>query len=503
MEDLVRKEPIGKGIVFQYAYYASLTLAGAAFYLYVTHVFPTSTVGSIALLLAIVGLFPAIFTLGLQYGWQHFVSYAIGRGDSDEIGRLIRQAIRTGLLLSLLGALSLLITARYISIFFFHTASYTTLVLLLALDIPSAIMITVLNAIMLGLQRFRTAGIIGMTYVVLVYGSAVILLNALHSIEAVPMGWGIGYFAGVLLYYSSLTRSGHKPEIQRREIGDIFKYSVPLYATGILSFGATYIDRLIVAFLKDLSSIGIYTLVLLIAGGIALLSAPIGGIIFSKFSEFFAKKDNEMIKEGVRLSVNASAILYVPAAIGLSALSVPILRILGGTPYESGSLPLIIIMVVNAVFIARGPFASALQGTRKTMIFVLSAALSLLSNLVISILLIPSMSLVGAAIGFSSVSAVSFGILCVFGWKAGVVKVDLRMLSRIWVASIVMGVLVYLFAYATGFMGALVPFYVITGLVAYIGMLRLTSAVSEADKQMLVNLIPRSLSPLRTFVELL
>lgn len=503
MEDLVRKESLGKGIVFQYGYYAALTLSGAAFYLYLTHVYPTSTVGSVALLLAIVGLIPAFFTLGLQYGWQHFVSYSIGRRDGDEISRLIRQATRIGALLSLAGALFLLLTARYISIFFFHTASYATLVLLMALDIPSAIMITILNAIMLGLQRFRTAGIIGMTYVVLVYGSAVFLLNALHSIEAVPLGWGVGYFVGVLLYYSSLTRGGHRSDVQKREMGDIFRYSFPLYLTGILSFGATYIDRFIVALLKDLSSIGIYTLVLLIASGVGLLSAPIGGIIFSKFSEFFAKKDNEMIKEGVRISVNAASILYVPAAIGLSAISVPILRILGGPAYVIGSLPMVIILIVNAVFIGRSSFGSALQGTRKTLVFVLSAGLALLSNLMISLLLIPGLSLVGAAIGFASVPVVNFVILLFFGLEADLVKVDLRMVSRIWISSIVMGVFVYLFAYSTGFYGVLIPLYVLTGLVAYIGMLKLTSAVSEADKLMLVNLIPGSLSPLRTLVDML
>lgn len=503
MEDIVRKESIGRGIVFQYAYYAAMTLAGAAFYLYVTHVFPTSTVGSIALLLAIVGLFPAFFTLGLQYGWQHFVSYAIGRGDREEIGRLIRQAIRTGLMLALVAVLFLIATAHYISILFFHTASYTTLIMLLALDIPSAIIISILNGIMMGLQRFRISGIIGMTYVVLVYGSAVVLLNTMHSLDAVPIGWGIGYFAGVVLYYITLIRLAAKHTGNRRELGDIFRYSIPLYATGILSFGATYIDRLTVAFLKDLSSIGIYTLVLLVASGVGLLSAPIGGIIFSKFSEFYARRDSEMIKEGVRISVNAASILYVPAALGLAAIAVPVLRILGGTAYVVGSLPLIIILTINAIFIGRSAFGSALQGTRKTYVFVISASMSLLSNLVLSVLLIPPFSLVGAAIGFASVPCVSFGILYFFAWRDRLVRVDMRMLTRIWLSAIVMGTVVYLFAYATGFYGVLIPFYVLSGLVAYVGMLKLTSAVSEPDKQMLVSLIPKSLSPLRAFVDML
>ena len=503
MEELSRKESIGSGIVFQYAYFAAMTLSGAAFYLYVTHLYPTSVVGSISLLLAIVGLFPAFFTLGLQYGWQHFVSYGIGQGDSEEIGRLIRQAMRTGLLLSLAAVLFLVATAHYISIFFFHTAEYTNLVLLLTLDIPSAIMISILNGIMMGLQRFRNSGIIGMSYIVLVYGSAVVLMNVLHSIEAVPIGWGIGYLAGVILYYTELRRGRRAKATGRREIGDVFRYSIPLYATGILSFGASYIDRLTVAFLKDLSSIGIYTLVLLIVSGTTLLSSPIGSIIFSKFSEFYARKDNEMIREGVRISVNAASVLYVPSALGLSALAVPMLRVLGGPAYVVGSIPLVIILVVNGLFIAKGSFSSALQGTRKTKVFVLSASMSLLSKLVLSLIVIPTFSLIGAAIGYSSIIVVSFAIILYYALKAHVVMVDMRMLSRIWRSSIVMAALVYLFAAATGFLGVLLPLYVITGVVAYIAMLRLTSALSNADKQLLINLIPKSLAPVRAFVDLL
>ncbi len=503
MEELSGKDSLGKGIVFQYAYYAVLTLSGAAFYLYVTHIFPTSTVGSIALLLAIVGLFPVFFTLGLQYGWQHFVSYAIGENNTEEIKRLIRQAIRTGLLLSGASVIFLVATAHYISIFFFHTGTYTSLILLMGLDIAPAIMIQIMNGIMLGLQNFRRAGIIGMTYVVLVYGSSVILLRVLNSLDAVPIGWGIGYLAGAFLYYAELSRVRMRHTPGKRDLREIVRYSLPLYATGILSFGATYIDRLTVAFLKNLSSIGVYTLVLLIVSGTGLLSAPIGGIVFSKFSEFYARRDREMIREGVRISVSAASVLYVPAALGLSALSVPVLRVLGGPAYVAGSVPLTIILVVSAFFIAGGTFGSALQGTRKTHIFVISASLSLLSNFILSVALIPTFSLIGAAIGFSSVTAVGFSIIFYFARKSGVVHVDVRMLAKIWLSAVTMAVLVYVFAFLTGFAGVLIPLYVISGAVVYILMLRFTSALGKKDKEMLLSLIPASLSPLRTFVELL
>jgi O-antigen/teichoic acid export membrane protein len=182
---------------------------------------------------------------------------------------------------------------------------------------------------------------------------------------------------------------------------------------------------------------------------------------------------------------------------------VPLLRVLGGPAYVIGSVPLAIILTVNALVIVGGPMGSALQGTRKTLIFVLSTSIALISNLVLSVLLIPSLSLTGAAIGYSSVGTVSFVVIFAYAWKSGVVKLDIRMLSRIWLSAIVMSALVYLFATVTGFSGILIPFYVIAGLVTYLLMLKATSALSETDKELLKRLIPGELGLLKAFVELL
>lgn len=503
VDDFLEKEAIGKGLTFQYAYYAVLTLSGAAFYLYATHFFPTAIVGSVALLLAIVGIFPVVFSLGLPYGWQHFVSFYLGERDSDSIRRLARKAIKTAALLAASAVLVLFLTAPYISLFFFHTFTYTRLVLLLGLDIPFSIMISALNGLMLGLQKFRQSGTIGMTYVVIVYGTAVVLLRLTGSLDAIPIGWGIGYATGVLLYCIALSKLFMRKSEGRVELGTIFRYSVPLYATGILSFGAAYVDRLTVAFLKDLSSIGVYTLVLLIVSGTGLLSTPIGSVIFSKFSEFYARKDMGMIREGVRISSNAAAVLYVPAALGVSALSIPLLRVLGGPAYLAGSIPLTIILAVNSVFVVGGSLSSALQGTRKTIVFILSASSALLSNLILSIILIPPFSLIGASIGYASINAVSFLVVYYFAREAGFVHFDIRMLSRVWTSAIVMAAIVYSFAWLTGFLTVLMPLYVLTGIVGYFAMLRLTAAVSEADRQLLMSLIPRGFEPLKHIVELL
>ena len=503
MNTLKDGETLGKGIAFQYAYSATLTLSGAAFYLYAIHIFPKSLVGSVALLIAILSLFPVIFSFGLQYGWQHFTSYEIGTGNSDGVGGIVRRALSIGALLSTAAVATLLSTAHVISFLFFHSYAYTTLVYMLALDIPSAIMISFLNSILLGLQNFRKSGIIGMTYVLSVYGISIAALHITRSIYAIPIGWGVGYFIGVLLFYTDIIKRTKSMSVAKFEMRPLFSYSLPLYITGILSYGAVYIDRLTVAYLKDLSSIGVYNLALLIASGVSILSSPLGGIIFSKFSEFHGRNDSEMIKEGVRISSNAAAILYVPAALGISAISVPLIRLMAGSGYAQGALPLSIILIVNAVFIIGGPIGNAMQGTRRTHVFIISTSLALLSNFILSFTLIPVMSLAGAAIAYSSTGVVSFIIIYAFARNAGLVKLDMRFLSRLWLSAGVMALAVYLAASMTAYALILLPLYVLVGVAVYIAMIHFTSALREDDRSLIVSLIPKRLKIMRKIVMLL
>ena len=372
--------------------------------------------------------------------------------------------MKAGATLALVSSIFILLSANSISVLFFHSSSYTFLVELLALDVPLAILISMLNSVLLGLQRFKQSGLIGMTYVVLVYGSAIVLLKATNSLEAVPIGWGIGYAFGAALFLIELSRKHVRGNASRVDMRRIVSYSAPLYVTGVISVGASYIDRLIVAYLKNLQSIGIYTLVLMIVAAVAILSSPVSSMVLSKFSEYYARNDSEMIREGVRISTNAASVLYVPAALGVSALSIPFLRLVGGQAYVQGAIPLVIILVVNSLFVIKGPLSSALQGTRKTHIFVISASASLLVNFALSLVLIPQYSLVGAAAGYSSIPVVTFLIIYYFARRAEVLRLDLRMLSRIWLSSIIMALTVYALAWLTGFTLALIPFYVMSGL---------------------------------------
>jgi O-antigen/teichoic acid export membrane protein len=72
------RDKLGTGISWLYLSSIVSVLAGALFYIFISHLFPTEIVGVFALLSAILTLFQTIFTLGLSNGIQHFISYHLG-----------------------------------------------------------------------------------------------------------------------------------------------------------------------------------------------------------------------------------------------------------------------------------------------------------------------------------------------------------------------------------------------------------------------------------------
>lgn len=493
----------GEGLVYQYASSAVFTLSGAIFYILLVHSFPPDFVGSAALLIAIITLFPLLFTLGLQYGWQHFTSFALGRNTLNDVYTIKIYALRTGVVLSTFSVLALFIVSKSLAVLFFHSSDFWIYIWAISIVLPASIVSSFLNSIMLGLQEFKKSGAIVILYVLLTYALATSLLYLKVSLYAIPISWGIGYAFGAILLFFALPHEVQSISHSSVDLMQILRYSLPLYATGIITFSASYVDRFVVAAFKNLADIGIYTIVLLLASGTALLSSPIGNVIFSKFSEFYATNDKAMIRFGVRHSINAASLLYVPAALGLASIAGPVLRFLTGPSYQQGTLPLVILLVVNAIFVSVGPLTSALQGVRLTHVFLLSASLSLLSNLVLSFILIPTFSLVGASIGLSSVSAVGFFITYAFSHKAKVASFDLAMLSKIWISSTIMASSVYALEWVTRFMANLTPLYVATGAFFYLILLKATSTLSDADKLLLVRLLPRRLELLKALVDFL
>ena len=485
----------GIDALYQYTGSGIQILSGSLFYIITSHLFSTTSVGAIALFVAIINLFNVIFQFGLSTASQHFTSYSIGLGDYASARHTIYKLIGYGFALSILGLISLTVAAPEIASIFLHSNSFTPLVRLLGLVLFGNIMFSILNGTLLGTQNFRLTALISIIIWISYYFGAILLAFYFRSLHTIIIGWTFGIFIGVIIEFIvvAMTIRNFKGTGKAISGSLIFSYSIPVLLSSIITYGASSADRFIVSGLLNLSSLGVYNFSLLIASSLSIFATPFNNILMPKFSEFYARGLNHTISNVARISSTLLSFVYVPAALGVAVLAPLILNLLGGNQYVGGSIALQIIMLFTAMMISQNIFAQVLAAVRMTRIFLYSSLVSLFSNIVLSSILIPSIGLMGAALGFSSVYISMFIILYYFASKIKIVVLDYTSLLKIWVASGVMYIIIFIVKSFIGEVIIALPFYIVLGASVYLTLVRLFNVFNREDKELVLSIFPDKL----------
>lgn len=500
-----QSKSIGMDAIFQYTGSGVQFFSGMIFYLIIVRLFSSSAVGAIALFIAIIGLFSIIFSFGLGTAAQHFTAYNIGKGDFPSAARTFYKIIGIGFGVSILGFLTLFTLSPLISEIFLHSEAYINLVRLLSTVLLGIILFGILNGTLLGLQNFRLSAILNIAIWIVYYFCGIFLALYIRDLNVIILGWALGVFLGVLLELVVILRLLSRFKGTGDIIGNqtLLKYSLPIVMSGLIGYGAVYADRFVVAGLMNLSSLGVYNFALLIASSIGFFAIPFNNILMPKFSELFGRGEKKTIASLVRASSMLLSSVYVPAAVGISAMSPLIIDLLAGKNYSGSAFPLTIIMIASALFISNNILTQAVASVRRTNIFIYSSIGSFGANLILSYALIPIYGLIGAAIGFSSVYAATFVILSYHGIKENLISFDIIGHFKIWVASLIMFALVTYFIHLFGEELILIPLYILIGSICYLLLVRVLHMFGQENKELLLSMFPPSYVKIRKTISLI
>ncbi len=491
-----------------WVYLSNLTflLSGAVFYLYLAHVLSYNDLGAVVILSAIAALMPVVFSLGIGTGFQHFLSYHLGRSDIPVLKRLVRSAFFFAFVLSLAAAGATFVLSSGLSDLFFRTRAYTGAIAFLAVFVGLQRANTTLQSVLLGLQKFSRYAMVYIAGSVATYGAAVVLFWLRPGVDSIVMGWALGAALACALYSVVILRtSGSWGLVPKTASGpgdsDLYRsllaYSLPLFVWSVLVTGALYVDRLILASIADLATVGVYNYALLIASGSLVIVAPFATILVPKNSTSFGKRDGTEIRDRTRSAITLITLVYAPIGLGIAALGPFLLRYLAGPGFVSASVSMIVLLVIYAVFVPYSILTSVAAGTRRTRAFATAAALALGANVAVSVALVPRFGMLGAALGNSSMVWAPFLVFYIELRNTGLIEFDLPSLGRIWLAAGGMSVAVGIPLWLLGYSLVFVPIFVIIGIVLLAVSLRLLGAITTETGETLVQVLPGWLRGLR------
>ena len=490
-----------RGVPWVYASSTVFFTAGGIFYLYLAHVLAPDDLGTVVVLSAVALIASTAAVLGLGAGFQHFLAFYQGRGDRDPLRALVRSALATAGLLSVVAAVVVAAASWPLSTFFFHTPRFAMTIELLGLYSGFVTAATILQSVLLGLQRFATYARVYMAASFATYGLPVLFLRAVPGVPTIVLGWVAGSAIGLLLCLVAVLR-GTRPlaplapgRAARARGTTIYRslllYSIPIFASSLIGTSASYVDRLVLASLTALSTVGVYNYAILMTTGSMFLVGPIATVLVPRISALFGRNDLDAIRAAGRTSITLVVLVFVPFALGLAAVGPFVLRLLLGSAFVPASVPLAMLLVISAASIPYVILVALASGVRRTGLILEASALALLANVGLSVGLVPSMGMMGAAVGNSAMYWVALLTVYVGLRGTDLVRFDTASIARIWSSSLAMFVAVALPLAFLGYRAVFVIGFIAVGIVVLLVSLRLVRAVPEDAVAALVHQLPR------------
>jgi O-antigen/teichoic acid export membrane protein len=204
----------------------------------------------------------------------------------------------------------------------------------------------------------------------------------------------------------------------------------------------------------------------------------------------------------VSKGIEIVTVMYVPVALLVASLSKYILLFLSNGKYLPAFYPVIIVLVSGSIFVSGNLLAVALQSVRKTKIFIISSSAELISNFILSFLLISRMHLIGASIGLSSINIASFFILLYYSNKYSIFEYERLKIAKVYISAAVMFMVILTAENLFHFSIAKLFLFIIMGFAIYIMMIKVFGTFSIYDMEFLMQFVPLKLRKYRRVEEI-
>lgn len=266
-------------------------------------------------------------------------------------------------------------------------------------------------------------------------------------------------------------------------------YVLPIYIGGLTTTLLSTIDRVILPALTNLTLSAVYTYSLTIATIVTAITLPFSFFLFPKISQSFASSHIAGIKIYIQASLQLFYYLALPASLGATILSRPLLEILVGGEYTSHYQILQIMVFSYSFFSFRPILSSILLGNRKTNIYLYSGIGALGANVILSLTMIPLFGVYGALIATLAAWAVSTIPRMIAVGSLLNHSLVLSPYIKIWINSLGMAGVVFLAAnqLKSGYLSLLFP--IVIGFIFYFAMSILNKPFSSDTRGLMISIL--------------
>lgn len=224
---------------------------------------------------------------------------------------------------------------------------------------------------------------------------SILLLMLGLELYALIYGLLFGYFLSSLLGYLSLRLQFAKPSKHHfRSLLEFAKFGALLGFGGVIY---NWVDPLVIGWVLSKADVAIYKVAWKVATFTSILSFAISTTIFPQVSEWHAWSNEKAISRIIPSAIIFSSLIPIGAFSGALMFSGDILEIFG-EEFTKGWLVLIILLLESIFLGIRLVFDNILAGMDKLNTYLRVRIISILLNILLSIIFVWKLGIVGVAI---------------------------------------------------------------------------------------------------------
>lgn len=355
-------------------------------------------------------------SLALPQALAHFIPRSDAENQVGSSGRLVSFGLTLSVAGALLCAAVLILLAPRIAEDIFRAPELTTVLRLFGLALPLWAPLLLTAGALRGLRLSRQASLLTGTHErALRLGFTVALVAAGLGLEGAAIAYLCGSGLALLWGLRCLRASRAAPRLRlpsRPLTRRVAVYAAPLLVAQLLEQARRAALPLLVAFFVDVRAAGIYAVAFLIATGMTTVLVALNFIYLPVVSGLSFERDRERIRRLYEVVTTWGVLCVLPVCLLILLTPESFLGIFGAA-YEEGAPALRLLAIAALVNVAVGTVGSTLLAAGKTGLYLRINLGGMVLATGLSLALIPSFGLTGAAAADLLVSVLWNGCMLV------------------------------------------------------------------------------------------
>ena len=362
--------------------------------------------GIFSLTIVITGIAMTISNLGMQDGLTRFIASFRGKNEKEKVNIVISSTFKILIIFSIIISLIIFILSDVFSDYIFLIPELSYSLKILSLSIIYSVLINIFISIFRGHDKVEPNIYFqnifkNIVYLILI--SLIIWLNL--SLVGILYAYLFSIIISFVFFFIYTFKKGFLKKISfytnkksKKITKKLLFFSIPLLGSSILNSIFHWTDTMLIGFYKTAETVGLYNAVLPLTSLLIIALSSASFIYVPIASGLFSKNLISELKRTYQILTKWIFFITIPIFFILFLFPETVLNLFFGYEYIEAAVILRILSIgfITHTIVGLNGLSLLVMGNTKFLMF--ASFVSALFNVILNIILIPSIGIIGAAI---------------------------------------------------------------------------------------------------------